>query len=171
MIQRIAHLVLVTVLLANQSIACCAHSHESDSGATPHIHLSWNADGAHSHGHHHHGHHHHGHSHHGHSHSHEASHSHHAPTSNSSDQNESDPNLRSDSLADQHEDGLIYCTDSNFLSQSNPDCVKSVGQFAVSNDSVSLVASTTDRMPQTMPTDARARYRSGIFLQTRSLRL
>lgn len=161
MFQRIARLILVTVLLANQMAVCCAHSHEGESGTTPHIHLSWDAD-VHSHGHHH------GH---GHSHSHDASHSHHAPTENSSDDNDSDSNLNQDSLADQHEDGLIYCTDSNFFTQPTTDSITDSHQLGVSCESVSFVVSAADRLPHTMPEDERARYCSGIFLQIRSLRL
>lgn len=160
MIRRIVHLLLVTVLLANQSIACCAHSHECESGSTPHIHLSWEAEGSHSHGHHH-----------GHSHSHDASHSHHAPTKDNGDQSDTDSNLKQDSLADQHEDGLIYCTDSNYLTQSKSDCSTNFCQLALSCDSVPFVSSTTDRPKHARSEDARARYRCGIFLQTRSLRL
>lgn len=165
MIRRIARLLLVTVLFANQLMVCCAHSHEGPSGSTPHIHLGWKADGAHFHEAHSHGHHH------GHSHSHDAPHSHHAPTKSNDDQHDSDSNLKQDSLSDQHEDSLIYCTDSNYLTRSNSDCFMDFCQLAISCESIPFVTSTTDHMPYATLEDARARYSYAIFLQTRSLRL
>lgn len=153
MIQQIARLILVTVLFANQLTVCCAHSHEGESGATPHVHFSRDGD-SHAHGHHH-----------------SHSHSHHAPAKNNSDQNKSDSNLNQDSLTDQHEDGLIYCMDSNYLTQSKSDNSTDFCQLAILCEPISFVMSTTDRPPHTRLEDARARYCCGIYLQVRSLRL
>ena len=85
-----------------------------------------------------------------------------------------DSNLNQDSLADQHEDGLIYCTDSNYLTQSQfdcSDCATNVGQFTLACAPDPFDSLKTDHIPDAMSEDARARYRCGIFLDTRSLRL
>lgn len=168
MIRRIACLLLVPVLFANQLTVCCAHSHKGQSASAPHIHLSWSSHGhSHTHSHSHHG----GHGY-DHAHSHHDSHQHHEPTNNNSEQHDSDLNLNQQNpISDHHEDDFIYCTDSNYLTQSNSNRIADVYRLAMSNDLDLNVAPMTDRPRHAMSVDACARYGGDIFLLTRSMRL
>jgi hypothetical protein len=165
MLHRVLCLLLIVVLPASQAAIGFAHAHSGNEVSTPHVHLPWTSDGAHSHSHDHaHSHHHHG-------------HHHHEPADHKHQQDDTD--LNDQSLEHQGE-AVVFCTEATFLNSNetidlDDSDVIAFGCLAATSPAFSGVAesfstaSATDAFSSSSATAMRAQC--AVFLQTSRLRL